>query len=305
MSTVYRSSDTSAPVLNGTVGSLVALLDACLVNGYGSKTALGFTKSFSATNKASYRQPTAGANGFYLDVDDSIGNYARLRGYETMSAVATGAGPFPTDTQISGGLYLAKTDQAAGNSTARPWVLVGNAKFFALFVNVDASAASGNGNLAIFGDYTNYKSGDAYSTILIAGTGSSSTGTPAAQVVATVGTALSGHYSPRSYTQVGSSIPMGKHINYAESAGASYVGGAGSALPRPITGSYVVGPIILDEPAATDSRGELPGLWAPLHARPLTHGDTLAGTGTYAGKTFEAFNVYSNGQLWLETSNTW
>jgi hypothetical protein len=32
--TIYRSSDSGAPVLTGQVGALVALLDACLVNGY-------------------------------------------------------------------------------------------------------------------------------------------------------------------------------------------------------------------------------------------------------------------------------
>lgn len=35
---LLRSTDTGAPTLNGTAGSLIALLDACLVNGYNSKT---------------------------------------------------------------------------------------------------------------------------------------------------------------------------------------------------------------------------------------------------------------------------
>lgn len=36
---LFRSSDTGAPTLNGTAGSLVTVLDACLVNGYGTITA--------------------------------------------------------------------------------------------------------------------------------------------------------------------------------------------------------------------------------------------------------------------------
>ena len=36
---VYKSTDTSAPVLVGGVSSLINLLDKCLVTGYGSKTA--------------------------------------------------------------------------------------------------------------------------------------------------------------------------------------------------------------------------------------------------------------------------
>ncbi|WP_297486902.1 MULTISPECIES: hypothetical protein [Pseudomonadota] len=35
--TIYSSKDASAPALTGIAGSLVAVLDACLVNGYGTK----------------------------------------------------------------------------------------------------------------------------------------------------------------------------------------------------------------------------------------------------------------------------
>ena len=35
--TVYRYDDTSAPTLTGSAGALVALLRACLVDGYGEK----------------------------------------------------------------------------------------------------------------------------------------------------------------------------------------------------------------------------------------------------------------------------
>lgn len=42
---LLRSTDTGAPVLNGTAGSLIALLDACLVNGYNSKTPTGITRT--------------------------------------------------------------------------------------------------------------------------------------------------------------------------------------------------------------------------------------------------------------------
>lgn len=38
---VYRWDDASAPTLTGQLGSLITLLDAVLVNGYGSKTAAG------------------------------------------------------------------------------------------------------------------------------------------------------------------------------------------------------------------------------------------------------------------------
>ena len=39
--TVYRSDDAGAPNLTGAAGSLIAILDAVLVNGYGAKPAAG------------------------------------------------------------------------------------------------------------------------------------------------------------------------------------------------------------------------------------------------------------------------
>jgi hypothetical protein len=57
---VYRSTDASAPVLTGQVGSLTALLDAILVNGYGALTAAGWTIAQTTTNKRGYKQNTTG-----------------------------------------------------------------------------------------------------------------------------------------------------------------------------------------------------------------------------------------------------
>lgn len=68
--TAYFSTDASAPTLTGTTGSLVALLDAILVNGYGAKAAAGWSIAYTGTSKRDYKQGT-GSNGYYLDVDDS------------------------------------------------------------------------------------------------------------------------------------------------------------------------------------------------------------------------------------------
>lgn len=44
---LYRSTDTGAPTLNGTAGSLTALFDACLVDGYNSKAVQSITRTGS------------------------------------------------------------------------------------------------------------------------------------------------------------------------------------------------------------------------------------------------------------------
>ena len=121
---VYSSADVGAPVLNMSSGSLVAVLDACLVNGYGSKPGSGWAKSFAdSTLRAAYKQGVGG-NGHYFYLDDSAGASARCRGYEAMTDINTGTGPFPTAVQVSGGDYLHKHDGAAGT---RPWFLVADA----------------------------------------------------------------------------------------------------------------------------------------------------------------------------------
>lgn len=61
--TVYRFDDAGAPTLSAAAGALISVLDACLVNGYGAKPAAGWTKAFSDTNQAAYRQG-AGSTGW-------------------------------------------------------------------------------------------------------------------------------------------------------------------------------------------------------------------------------------------------
>ena len=88
--TVYRWDDPDAPVLsNPSAGSLIGVLDACLVDGYTGKTGAGWTKAFSGTNLAAYRQ---GAGSMcYLRVDDGTGSFkVKMRGYESMTDIDTG-----------------------------------------------------------------------------------------------------------------------------------------------------------------------------------------------------------------------
>ena len=50
---IYKSTDSGAPTLTGQAFSLISLLLACLVDGYGSKAAAGWTKPYTGTNLAS------------------------------------------------------------------------------------------------------------------------------------------------------------------------------------------------------------------------------------------------------------
>lgn len=304
---VYYDDDASAPVLTGLAGSLISVLDACLVNGYGSKGAAGWTKEFSGTNLAVYRAPSGLRH--YFRVDDTGGADARIRGYETMSGVSTGTGPFPTDAQVSGGLYLRKSDTA--NSTVRGWMIIASDTGVYMLLNSAAaswlSAHTSSVNHSYFGEYVSRVPGDAYSTCIIGATGSGLYQNKMNHMTS------SGCYSPRSYLQTGASTgnfrepeldPIG--ITYfGPSSGTSF-----TQFPDPITGELNLTRIMLIEDVGQGRviRGYLPGAWGHHHLSMATHGDTFNGSGTTAGKTFMLFDSpYSsnNGRMIFEISNTW
>lgn len=129
----YSSTDLDAPVLNGDPGSLINLLDAILVNGYGVKEPLGWTKEFSGTNIAVYRNSTSDplSSGMYLRVDNSTGygaisssNTTRclVRGYKTMSDIDTGTDP----------THECFWNSAVASNTAQDWYCVGDHRTFYL-----------------------------------------------------------------------------------------------------------------------------------------------------------------------------
>lgn len=116
---VYKSTDVGAPTIGRTAGALITLLDACLVNGYGSKAAAGWTKPFTGTNQAVFKQG-AGSSQRYLYVNDSISvDYAAVVGANLVTSISSVLEQFPNSAR-----YMDKPD--AG------WMLVANEKFFFL-----------------------------------------------------------------------------------------------------------------------------------------------------------------------------
>src|SRR5690349_16189318 len=137
---IYRSTDSSAPVLTGQVGKLTDLLNACLVTGYGSKSAAGWTRAFNGTNQRTFRNSADDGTGYYVYVDDAGpgaagAREARARGYITQTALDTGTGQFPTSALLAigtGAVVWRKSNTA--DSTARAWTLIADSTVFYLFV---------------------------------------------------------------------------------------------------------------------------------------------------------------------------
>lgn len=300
--TITRSA--ADPGSTPATGTGTVLRAPCSVSG------TAWTKAFSGTNAANYRQPNvAGCNKFYLGYDDNAAQNSRFRGFEVGTAAGAGdsdgTAPFPTAAQLSGGCYHYRS--STNDATARPWIMVSNGKIIYFFSQYSGLSTIGSG--LIFGDITTYyPTSDAYHTVCIGDITASAVSAANIRVLGASATLIttSGHWVARIYDQSGNSAAVGKHVNSVFCNGTTEIGAAGFAYPLAVEGGIQLSPIWIGE-TTSGMRGHLPGLWAPCHNRPLTHGDTFSGAaGTpLAGKTFEVITTSATGQVVVETSDTW
>jgi hypothetical protein len=342
---LYQSTDSSAPSLTGAVGSLVALLDAVLVNGYGAKSAAGWTKPYTSTNQAVFRMTTSSATGFYLNVNDNGpgaggAKEARMTGFQTASAVATGTGQFPTLSQLGIGIgAVVCRKSTTADSTARAWTMVADATCFYLFVETGDQTAPVMCMSFMFGDFFSYSSTDtSYCAIIgrtIENNGAAGTASPGATLAnwyesfttlvtvntTTLSNTLPGHYIAANFTGVGGSLAFGKCTDQtlmgsaSTSAIALQLGYAGYVSTGTIgTGTTWIGQFNYPNPpdnglytapvriVHTQSvRGYFKGLWAPLQHLPINHLDTYSGTGNMAGKSLIAISIFG-GSSWANVN---
>jgi hypothetical protein len=322
---VYTSNDASAPVLTGQVGSLTTLLDAVLVNGYGSKTAAGWSINQTTTNKRGYKQNLTGSNnssGMLLYVDDTGpgaggAREARCCGFETMSAITpTGTGQFPTAAQSTvgtGQLVIRKSNTA--DATARAWTIIANGQtIYMIIENGDQTAPNLGPSIFVFGDYKSYKSGDQYAVGIVARCRENVSNfiDDFFQMFSGQGTTRSlnsrfpGHYTARSWTGLGGSIGFQKLMDngriidqwagsYNSDVSTQITGTQQLTSGRNITTSQWPSPNGPDGALWTSPvyvchsfamRGYWPGVWALLHDRPLAHNDVITvASGNLNGKT--------------------
>ena len=311
--TVYRWDDPGAPVLsNPSAGSLIGVLDACLVDGYTGKTGAGWTKAFSGTKLAAYRQ---GAGSMcYLRVDDGTGSFkVKMRGYESMTDVNTGTGEFPTTTQLANGVYAAIG--IAATAANKPWIVVADNKRFYLWVGVslttavDISTSTTWQALFFFGDIISFRPGDTY-CCQIMGSDSTSNGTERFGVAVALNSVIAGSFIARDAAQAAGAVNNGKHFDYYGASLSTTMGStACAAYPDPITGGINLSRIPVSNGATVKGiRGRLPGVFAPLNALPGNNGDTFSGVGDLAGRTFillDCGNLTTRCRVALETSDTW
>jgi hypothetical protein len=310
--TIYRSSDSSAPTLTGEVGSLVNVLDKCLVAGYGAKTAAGWTKPFTGTNKAAFR-PGSGLQ-YYLRVqDDAPGaggaKEARVRGFETMSDVDNGTNLFPTAAQQSNGLFVRKSNSA--DAVTRVWIVIADVRTFYMFV---LTGDVGNTYFGwSFGEFYSLKTNDTGRMYLIART-SENSGLGNQEVldmqISTPAATLGGHYIARDHQGNVGAVAAAKFGDKAMDTGSSSsvpFAGVITFTNAPDNRIYISQVRLNTTTGGNYLRGRLRGFWHWCHAvSAVSDGDTFDGSGDNAGKTFLMIKGTGNAGIYcLETSDTW
>ena len=314
---VYRSTDAGAPTFNNAPGNVTALLKACLVTGYGSKPAAGWTNPYSGSNVEVFRQ--GAGNLRYLWVDDSLPSstypYQTLyRGFEVMGSASVGSGGFPSSTQP---FSVPRSSGGSVASTPHGWALIATEKFFYFFWGTSpATSPFSYPRSMCFGDYISYLPGDLFNTMLIAAPyGEAYSTVDRLSQLATGSVASSnsmpGHTAARKWDGTGGAFSIMKHTDSMKSPG-GMMGVGAVQYPNPVDGGVYLAKIMLHEYQGAGQgviRGEMPGLWTSCHpVGTFNHGDTFDGDGDFAGKRFEVWKYGSSGNdasVVIEISDTW
>ena len=341
----YSSADAVAPVLTGQVGSLAALLDAVLVNGYGTQPAAGWTIAFTGTNERVYTMG-AGGTGFSMFLNDNAPvdpREATVVGYQVATGIGTGTAPWPTPVQMAAGLTQGvpwrKSETA--DAVARKWYVLADANTVYVIVQTGFNVIGNFGWMGyIFGDLGGTSANDDFACLLMDNRGYNpeNSGTPTELLnfglcgVGVTDVESTGQWLAASAAGVPTSVPAGKLFDSAIMGycqgqqngnqpgggaigfGANWANTLAFPAPNNADGSIYMSPIRIN--SGNGIRGHLKGLWAPLHHLPLNDGDTFTvATGNLAGKSFMAvttfltstnFGSYAGiGQIFIETSDTW
>ena len=326
---IYSSSDVSHPVLNtASSGSLLALMNACLITGYGSMPGAGWTKTGSlvalpdSQSCGIFVMPTGSrATLFVNDAAPGVGGVreARLIGWDTVTTMsvaglagtnttATGSNQFPTVAQLAIGQGAVTARKSTDlSATERQWVLFADSS--SVYAYISTGDTAGMYYAFMFGDIYSAKSGsaDTYKAILIGGIAEAAAGTVANQRLdglSLVNAVTTGHFLQRSFSGFLTGVTAGKHGDGNKGSPTLLIGI--TQYPNGADNGFYISPVWVHENTNSTIRGKMRGFWHVLHALgSFSDGQTFTGTGDFAGRTFMVIKQSANAGVYLmETSNT-
>jgi hypothetical protein len=306
--TEYLSTDGSAPVLNGSVGTMNTVLRAILTTGYGAKPSAGWSEPFAAAANVAGFKAGGGLLKCYINVNDSApraspfndARECRIKPSEAASALSTQTGLFPTAAQAANGLIIRKS--ATPDATARAWRAYADDRTLIMFIQ---SADYGNAWHGFYiGEIYSRTAADAFNGMSIGRIIEQIAATPTAlptqellHVLNPVATVTSGHYIARSWgtNQAQSAVNVNKHG--AGEHDAADMRGL-TAFPNPVDGAIDVDPLVVSELITPTfvNRGRLRAMWHFKHPIAFVNDfDTFAGVGALAGRSFRLIKPTPNG----------
>lgn len=307
----YLSSDVGAPVLTGVAASGIAVLKACLVTGYGSRVAAGWTEEFTGAN-ISVLRPSLG-NRHYFRIEDTFGDAISIKGYATMSAVSTGTDTFPSSTSY---FYMKKS--VAADATPREWLVVADEKTVWFVSQYNSNVSWTGAQMCSFGEFNKLNPAwPALNSYIIASSTNAASDGPF-QIQTSPGSPMAGHATSSTingYQTAGITARRKYGANYSRIEGqmGSRMSGHIAATPSLSTGGLLTSPMVMASTSIDVANtaenytllGTLRGIREFLHDRPLSNMDTINGSGDLAGKQFLAVNGGTNAQALFEISDTW
>lgn len=156
---IYKDTDSAAPQLNLTAGSINALLKSCLITGYGSKAAAGWEVVYEdlATNKLAIRSTNSKSIKSVLLIKDNATKKAEVNAYISWNNNSNiGVNEFGT-----GAFFKNMT----GSGSSVKWVVVATDNFFYLWTQNDFGYPI-LGVVSAFGDAKSFVNTADYSVLM-------------------------------------------------------------------------------------------------------------------------------------------
>lgn len=298
---LYRWDDASAPVLHGLAGSMIAVLKACLVDGYGAKAAAGWSITMSdgpPIYNAVFRNNTAGGGfgSYFAILDDgsstvSGGVSARIRMWEAVTAY---------DTGTNGATYKFFRKSGSAASTAKPWVVIADDRFCYVFIwyaNTTLDIYDATGQVYWFGDGVPFNTSDIYFSLVAGATATASN--PSTNSVsipsATTGTF---QHAQRPMSQTGAfNSPL---ILCGQPLSSTFGSTNFGYSTFPFMGKKILARPWVNDASAYSIRGWLPGLFVPFHYSTLFNNFS---THVVNGVTYTAMKVNNGSVILFDLAN--
>jgi hypothetical protein len=306
MAKLYLSTDPNAPVLNGLYGSLVQVLKACLVTGYGEKAGAGWTMPFANPEETIgvFRSSPVEGNSYFLRVDHLILSFSgrvTLKSYEGMTDENTGLSLIGTTNDS-----LTYKVSSSANTVARPWICIATGGYVYFFTYHDTTAMPINpagiyssinflGVNFFFGNFEKLYQDDGFAVAFLCSTWAAGGRHGFGEIDYGVNT-REAHFIARNLAGEVGNIACAATMAPPGATSAACFGSSGPIYDGQTP--LLVSKVALNNGVAGSFRGFLPDMLAPCHPFPFNNLDTVEVNGeTYVAVTWLTINtaMASNG----------